>query len=98
MTFLRAWLRVELRRRWRSLAVLALLVALASGTVMAAVAGARRSASAIERFQALTKPSTVAVYSNTADFDWAKVRTMPGVEALSTFLLDYTYAYQGMPE
>jgi hypothetical protein len=36
------WLRLELPRRWRSLAVLALLIAVASGTVMTALAGATR--------------------------------------------------------
>jgi hypothetical protein len=98
MTIVRAWLRLELPRRRRSLAVLALLVALASGTVLAAVAGARREASVVERLTARTKPSTVSVYSNTPNFDWAKVRAMPGVEALTTFLLDYAYAYEGLPD
>ena len=43
------WLRLELRRRWRSLVVLALLVALSAAVVMTALAAARRGASALTR-------------------------------------------------
>jgi ABC-type lipoprotein release transport system permease subunit len=97
MIFVRLWVRLELTRRWRSLAVLALLVALASAAVMASVAGARRSASAIERMHDRTKPATVAVYSNTPDFPWEQVRHLPDVEAMHLFLLDYTYSFKGLP-
>ncbi|WP_026877463.1 ABC transporter permease [Jiangella gansuensis] len=77
-----AWLRLDLRRRWRSLLVLALLVAFAAGIVMTAVAGARRGASAMDRLQDVTTPATVLVAPATPDFDWAPVRELPGVEAL----------------
>jgi ABC-type antimicrobial peptide transport system permease subunit len=45
-----ARLRVELRTRWRSWAVLALFVGFAGGVVLTTAAGARRTASAYTRF------------------------------------------------
>ena len=87
MSFTAAWLRVDLRRRWRSWAVLALLVAVASGTVLASVAGARRAESALGRLAAQTLPATAVVLPNEPGFDWDAVRAMPEVETLTTFLL-----------
>jgi hypothetical protein len=85
MTVVLSWLRVDLRRRWRSLAVLALLIAVAGGTVFAALAGARRQASAPHRLYDRTLPATAAILANTPGFDWDRVRALPEVEELSLF-------------
>ena len=51
----------ELRARWRGWAVLVLLVAVAGGAVLAAAAGASRTASAYPRFLTASKASDVLV-------------------------------------
>jgi len=93
-----AWLRLDLRRRWLSLLTLALLVALATGVVMTAAAGARRGASALDRILAVTSPATVAPVPNEPGFDWDAVRRLPDVEAMGTFLLTGQVAVEGHPQ
>jgi ABC-type lipoprotein release transport system permease subunit len=93
-----AWLRLDVRRRLRSLLVLSLLVALAAGTVMTAVAGARRGASAVDRLLDQTLPATAMVLPNQAGFDWAAVRALPEVEALATFVLSAEYVIEELPD
>lgn len=78
MTFTLRWLRIDARRRWRSFVVLALVVALSTGTVLAAFAGARGEDSAIERLRALTLGAQATLVA--PGFDWDLVRGMPGVE------------------
>ncbi len=44
------WARADIRRRWSSLVLLAAVVALATGAVLALVAGARRAGSAVDNY------------------------------------------------
>jgi hypothetical protein len=80
-----AWLRVDLRRRSRSLLVLSVLVALSSGLVLTGFAGARRGDSAVDRLLAVTLPATATVRVNRTGFDWSTVRALPEVAALTTY-------------
>lgn len=64
-----AWYRArsELRLRWRGFAALALLVGLAGGVCLAAVAGARRTASSYDRFREETLAADAFFTSDTLD-------------------------------
>ena len=93
-----AWLRLDSRRRWRSLTVLALLIAVSSGTVLAAVAGARRGESAMDRLAAQSKVSTALVAPNRPGFDWDPVRALPEVEKLGRLTLGMNIPVEEVPE
>src|SRR6202034_4866532 len=78
----------ELRGRWLSWAVLVLLVALAGGVVLTAVAGARRTDSAYARFLAAYKASDALVGPadyGTGGYDDA-LGSLPGVSALAALV------------
>src|SRR5215218_391438 len=56
------WATASMRRRWLSLFVLAVLVAVAVGSTLALVAGARRAGSAIDRFADATLLADVVAF------------------------------------
>jgi hypothetical protein len=89
------WLRLDGLRRWRSLAVLALLIALATATILTSIAGARRGQTAFDRLWARTLPATATVLPNQPGFDWAKVAELPEVTALTKFPVVFGYEAQG---
>lgn len=91
-----AWIRIDLRARARSLAVLALLVALTTGVVLIAVAGARRGATAVDRLLERTEPATVAALPNQQGFDWEAVMGLPNVAAIARFPVSMYYL-KGLP-
>src|SRR5438128_12147173 len=62
--------RAQLRRRWGATVALALLVGLAGGVVLAAVAGASRTDTAMDRFVAYSRPEEVFVSVNGPSVGW----------------------------
>lgn len=73
----------DLRRRWRSVAVLTLLVGLATGVVLTVTAGARRTASSLDRFAEQSRTSDVFVFTDLDVLSVAPVERLPKVESVA---------------
>lgn len=73
----------ELRARWRSVAGLALLVAITGGLVLAAAAGSRRTASAYDRFvdRTATRDLSVQIDADDPDPYLERIEQLPSVVA-----------------
>ncbi len=81
------WLciRSQLRSRWAAWTVVALLIGLAGGVVLATAAGARRTASAYPRFLRETKAADVLVSPNNTGFPgyYEALQNVPGAAAIA---------------
>lgn len=87
MAVVLSWLRLDLRRRWRSLVALTLLVAFSGGVVLTALAGAHRGDTAMDRLRDRTLPVDAAAVPNLPGFDWKPVDDLPYVVASTHFVL-----------
>ena len=84
-------LRAEVRTRWRALLVLALLTAFFGAFVLATIAGGRRTATALDRFQVSTNALDAAVQTDdrehVATSCWKPPRAMPEVAAADGYAI-----------
>jgi hypothetical protein len=76
--------RIRLRRRWLSVVVVAVVVAIAGGIVLTGLAGARRTRSALDRLGDRTRASNAAIllFDGPDPAFTARVRRLPGVRAM----------------
>ena len=91
------WVRSDAGRRLRPAIVLAVLVALAGGVVLAAVAGGKRNGTAVERATVVTRAADAWVLANIPGFDWDAARRLPEVEGVAEFAVTF-YEIEGHPE
>lgn len=83
------WVRNEVAHRWKALVALGVLAGLVGGLAIAAVAGARRTSTAYERFREATGRSDAIVFGTLLGMavDYTPVRTLPEVEDAGEFVL-----------
>ena len=78
-------LRADLRHGWRSLVVVALLVAVSGGAALAALAAARRTDTAFARMRAATNAWDITINPNNGSesrLTMAELQALPGVERI----------------
>jgi FtsX-like permease family/MacB-like periplasmic core domain len=77
--------RVRLRRRWRTVLLVAVLIAVAGGVVLTGIAGARRTRSALDRLSHQTRAADAGIllFDGPDPAFTARVARLPGVRSLA---------------
>src|SRR5215212_8615908 len=76
------WARSDARARWRSLIALALLAGITAGVALAALAGARRTDTALDRLRDETRAADAIVFASQSGVpaaDWDALERRPEV-------------------
>jgi len=82
------WARRDVRRRWRSLLVLGILIGLTIGFALSAWAGARRTDTALERLRVQTNAADAIVFPSqvgVAHPSWDRLRARPEVKTVAVW-------------
>jgi hypothetical protein len=86
----RTWAAVDRRQRWKAMVVLGILAGITAGFAVAALAGSRRSSTALERFRGTTRGADAVVFSSQIGVthpDWSKLAAVPEVEDVAVWNL-----------
>lgn len=78
-------LRINASRRWRSVALLALVVGLAGSTVIALAAGAERTSTSVDRLAAVSNSTNITVFSLGVTPRATEIEKLPGVAGAIAF-------------
>jgi hypothetical protein len=82
------WARHDVRRRWRSLVLLGVLVGLTAGFALSAWAGARRTSTALERLRVATNASDAIAFPSQVGVEnphWNRLRARPEVKTVAVW-------------
>ncbi len=86
------WARADLARRWRWLVALGVIAGLTAGLAMAAVAGARRTVTALPRLSDQTRAADAVIFPGQVGAfqpDWGPLRDQPYVTSLARWNLAF---------
>ncbi len=82
------WANTDVRRRWKSLVLLGILIGLTAGLALSAWAGARRTDTALDRLRAQTNASDAIAFPSQVGAEhphWNRLRARPEVKTVAVW-------------